>query len=371
MDFYRVRANQPSGTSSGVLTVSVVGTGSAAIDPVVQIFDRNLVLQSLTVLTHDANEFTVQIPDTEANRDYFISVSHGTRSVDAAGNYTLGMDFGGPLEPLRTLATGTLTSAAPANLSRIEVLAGQVLHVLLAVDPATDPGAVRMSIFDAANNTIDSRLANAGETTSLNAFLPAGTYQFLVGGGATGGTAMPSLHYTILGLSLSDPIGPQAVAPGVPPPPPPPATVTTPHPVTPTIPVTPTSPNILLVPPTDLPTPPTLLLKPVVAPPAKTFSVGGSSVPRVTQMRPGYPNPFKGAITFALDLSSAREARLEIYDLRGARVCALMQGVQSAGRYLVTWDGKDNAGRQVANGVYLVRVEAGAYRAMHKAVLVR
>jgi hypothetical protein len=100
-------------------------------------------------------------------------------------------------------------------------------------------------------------------------------------------------------------------------------------------------------------------------------AAGGIIIPKVTQMGPGMPNPSRGTMTFALDLASDRSTRVEVYDLRGALVRTLLQGVQPAGRYIVTWNGADNGGRRVPNGVYLVRVEAGAYHAVRKAVLVK
>ncbi len=278
VDFYRVRAAGQSGTSAGPLTVSVVATGGAATDPVVEVLDEVGVRQAVTVLTHDAGEFTAQLADAAANRDYFVVVRHGPRSAAAAGNYSLGIDFGGPRVPLQTYAAGVLTAAAPANTVALTVPAGQVLHLILTLDPTPTPAAARLSVFDAANRPVDSRLANANETASVNVLLAPGTYTLLVGGGATAGGPMPAIAYRVLGLTLSDPIGPVAVQPGtqIPfvPPPPPPATPGPTRPATPTTPVTPTDPNFLLTPPTDQPTAPTLRLRPVSPPPARTFSVG-------------------------------------------------------------------------------------------------
>jgi len=36
-------------------------------------------------------------------------------------------------------------------------------------------------------------------------------------------------------------------------------------------------------------------------------------------------------------------------------------GTQSPGWYTTAWDGNDQRGRKVGTGVYLVRLEAGAY----------
>ena len=283
LDFHRIRSAQPSGSAGGVLTVSVVATGTNAMDPVVDIYDANQVLQATTVLVHDGGEYSVQLPNTQGNRDYFVAVRHAKGNA-AIGNYSLGIDFGGSLVPLQNFGAGVLTAIAPANTNTLTVTSGQVLHVIFKLDPTATPAAARLSVFDAANAAIDSRLVNAGEVSSLNIFLKPGVYTLLVGGGATDGGAIPNIHYSILGLTLSDPIGSQAVLPGVtsptpfvPPPPPPPVAVTPPRPATPTIPVTPQGPNILLIPPTDQPTSPTLRLRPVSPPPAKTFSVGAAN----------------------------------------------------------------------------------------------
>ena len=49
---------------------------------------------------------------------------------------------------------------------------------------------------------------------------------------------------------------------------------------------------------------------------------------------------------------------LDIHDVRGRRVRRLVGGEQTAGPHEVRWDGTDDAGRQLAAGVYLVRLQA-------------
>ena len=48
-----------------------------------------------------------------------------------------------------------------------------------------------------------------------------------------------------------------------------------------------------------------------------------------------------------------------------------MDGERSAGSYSVVWDGRDDAGRDVASGAYLCRMEVGDYRVVWKMLLVR
>ena len=49
-----------------------------------------------------------------------------------------------------------------------------------------------------------------------------------------------------------------------------------------------------------------------------------------------------------------------IYDVTGQRVARLASGSCAAGTYALRWDGRDGAGRQMASGVYLYRLEAAA-----------
>lgn len=80
------------------------------------------------------------------------------------------------------------------------------------------------------------------------------------------------------------------------------------------------------------------------------------------------PNPFAGAASLSFSLATESEATLAVYDLRGARVRTLATGRQAAGEHAVRWDGRDEGGRAVAPGVYLVRLDAGATHDVAKLV---
>ena len=92
---------------------------------------------------------------------------------------------------------------------------------------------------------------------------------------------------------------------------------------------------------------------------------------RTTQLVRAYPNPSHGRLSMVVDLAQAADSRVEVFDLRGALIRTLMRGSQAAGRYEVTWDGLDAGGRAAPNGLYLVRMRAGAYRATRSVLLVR
>jgi hypothetical protein len=92
-------------------------------------------------------------------------------------------------------------------------------------------------------------------------------------------------------------------------------------------------------------------------------------VPAAFALHPNRPNPFRGSTTLGFDLPTATEVRLEVFDLAGRRVRTLARGGRAAGSHVVEWDRRDEAGRLVPGGVYLYRLQAGAFRAQQRMVL--
>ncbi len=84
------------------------------------------------------------------------------------------------------------------------------------------------------------------------------------------------------------------------------------------------------------------------------------------------PNPFNPRTSLSFRLDRAMPVSLVIHDLRGRRVATLIDGiVLEAGEQHRTWDGRDDAGRAVASGVYLARLQAGDRTARTRLTLVR
>jgi hypothetical protein len=90
-----------------------------------------------------------------------------------------------------------------------------------------------------------------------------------------------------------------------------------------------------------------------------------------TEFQVGRPNPTTGAMSFSYQLAKDVKASLKIYNMAGQLVRELVDGIIPAGAHEVVWDGKAQDGKAVTSGVYLVRFEAGDYRATKKAVVVR
>jgi hypothetical protein len=84
----------------------------------------------------------------------------------------------------------------------------------------------------------------------------------------------------------------------------------------------------------------------------------GSYNPLLVNVK-AYPNPFTENITISYALTETKFARVNIYNSEGKEVVKLSSGIQSAGNYTYTWDGKDAQGNALANDTYIYKIQAG------------
>ena len=75
--------------------------------------------------------------------------------------------------------------------------------------------------------------------------------------------------------------------------------------------------------------------------------------------------------TISYQLAHEDDVVLSIWNLAGQRVRQLVQGYHPAGRYSAAWDGRDDSGAPVANGVYLCRARCGELEIVRKMVLAK
>jgi hypothetical protein len=84
-----------------------------------------------------------------------------------------------------------------------------------------------------------------------------------------------------------------------------------------------------------------------------------------------YPNPFNPQTSVMLRMAAAGPAELSVYDPRGRLLRRFDLGSLPAGEHRVTWNGRDDSGRELPAGVYLLRLTSPGGDANAKAVLVR
>jgi hypothetical protein len=83
-----------------------------------------------------------------------------------------------------------------------------------------------------------------------------------------------------------------------------------------------------------------------------------------------YPNPFSSSTQIEVSLTEPDGAELTVYSVDGRRIRSLGYRALPAGESRVVWDGADDAGNQVASGVYLVKLE-GRAQAVARVTLLR
>jgi len=89
-------------------------------------------------------------------------------------------------------------------------------------------------------------------------------------------------------------------------------------------------------------------------------------------LAPCRPNPFNPTTTIRFGLPAPSAVSLEIYDVAGRLVRRLKIGaVEPAGFHQVTWQGKDDRGRELGSGVYLYRLTVGEVVKTRSMTLVR
>ena len=91
----------------------------------------------------------------------------------------------------------------------------------------------------------------------------------------------------------------------------------------------------------------------------------------ITSLEQNRPNPFNPWTTIRFHLAEAGPVRLTILDVSGRLLRDLIAAKMPAGSHEVSWDGQDDAGRAVASGVYLYRLESGSHASQRKMLLLR
>lgn len=98
-------------------------------------------------------------------------------------------------------------------------------------------------------------------------------------------------------------------------------------------------------------------------------------VPERFELMQNYPNPFNPTTTINYTIPSQSQnnsiIKLEIFNTLGQRIRTLVEEKQIAGSYSKQWHGKDDAGVQVASGLYMYRLTAGDFVESKKMIFLK
>jgi hypothetical protein len=84
-----------------------------------------------------------------------------------------------------------------------------------------------------------------------------------------------------------------------------------------------------------------------------------------------YPNPFKSQTAIRYSLFAENKVSLSIYDISGRLVKTLVNQNQTSDIYSISWNGRDNKGRTVAQGVYFFRLKTDDFSETNRMLLIR
>jgi hypothetical protein len=102
-----------------------------------------------------------------------------------------------------------------------------------------------------------------------------------------------------------------------------------------------------------------------------TAAMQTDAAPKTFSLAQNVPNPFNPATQIAFETPADGPVNLTVYNLLGQRVRVLVDERRVAGRYVATWDGRDELGRPAATGLYLYRLTAPGFTETRKMMLLR
>ena len=81
-------------------------------------------------------------------------------------------------------------------------------------------------------------------------------------------------------------------------------------------------------------------------------------VPREFSLSQNYPNPFNPQTTIKYGLTENSLVSIKVYNILGKEITTLVEKEQTPGSYQTSWEAKDNEGKLLPSGVYLIRLSA-------------
>src|SRR5690606_3883948 len=104
-------------------------------------------------------------------------------------------------------------------------------------------------------------------------------------------------------------------------------------------------------------------------PTSSTDEIGQVPIPSAPTIEAIYPNPAREDAHLRYSLPETLPVEVHIYDMLGRRVRTIEEGTRPAGRHTVTWDGRSDAGIEVAGGLFLIQLLAGSRIASTKQLI--
>ena len=104
---------------------------------------------------------------------------------------------------------------------------------------------------------------------------------------------------------------------------------------------------------------------------ASDVKESGGNLPTAYALNQNYPNPFNPTTTIKFALPEATNVSLDIYNVLGQKVRTLVSEPLAANNYEIEWDGQNDAGSNVASGIYFYKLQTDTFVNTKKMILSR
>ncbi len=94
-------------------------------------------------------------------------------------------------------------------------------------------------------------------------------------------------------------------------------------------------------------------------------------IPARFALKPNFPNPFNPSTTVVFQLPRAARVTLAVFNILGQRIRTLAQDVYPPGEHRLLWDGKNEEGRPMPSGIYIVQMRTDTFVAHRRVLLLK
>ena len=94
-------------------------------------------------------------------------------------------------------------------------------------------------------------------------------------------------------------------------------------------------------------------------------------IPKDYGLTQNYPNPFNSQTNIEYQVPNQSIIKLEIYNILGQKIRALVNQEKAPGNYSVSWDGKNDYGYSVNSGIYFIKFISDNFTDTKKMTLIK
>ncbi len=84
-----------------------------------------------------------------------------------------------------------------------------------------------------------------------------------------------------------------------------------------------------------------------------------------------FPNPFSNQTDVEVSLAKSQSVEVAVYNIKGEKISVIHNGEMAEGSHTLNWNGKNDHGKDVANGIYLFRLHSSGGTYTHKVTFIK